>query len=792
MRHGVAWVVLGLIIIATSLGLTKGLSSYAAQSDAVKAKPETTSNTPQPYMRYRVYGGAIVEDPLMPPTLPNGMGDYAAIFARHNICSLVRAGEIDEVWIWAGNGNGQDKPHLLEWTTSGPGWGGLTPDCGKIVTTFTYNYTREVDVALETFSHRLGGFFSHYIPCDFSTATWPWEGQRVWPVQCAGLLSDRYGFVARPFSGNDFVGGCGDEHAPPNILDDQSYNYSSQTSVQSICPDWSQDGSASVSTINCQDWGCTHWGYHLWWMQNLPGLDNSNRNRYGQPHINWWTYLFSSPGPTPTPTASPTATLVNTPGPSPTPTPTPTATATPVVLFSDNFTGGVSPYWGRQGGNWSAEQDEFRQTDLNAYDTYAWVNGLACNKTTVAVRVKLISVPGKEDFAYAAGPVLKWQDSQNLYLADLTAVANQARIYRRSNGSWSQLAGKPYAVQKDRWYDLEFSARDGRLSFSVDGVLVLQVQDTWPTSGAAGLRADRSSVAFDDFRLLCQDQIPPTQTATHTATPTSVPSATATPTKTPTRTPTLTPSPTLGATDTPASIIYLPVVLRGTTLSSSDRAVRIVPTGSATVMAAASGGIPPFVGANQYLATEPGSSFEPASSRLRKAPDLHLGRIGTIQPPVAEPVVYVIYYPGYGTPRADVSELTNELIDLLEKATVYHGYLYDKPLRAVFLGQDGASYAGRDCNEGSAPDNIHVRITGMYAHVQPLNYRVEDPAGGGVWANPCSAAWLLYVVSPEPGVADLYFKPFRDAPDGTLYTITVRYSDGSLQATAVAGTHVRP
>jgi hypothetical protein len=723
-------------------------------------------------MRFRVYGDAVVEDPVMPPTLPNGQGDYAAIFAKHNICALLNSGQIDEVWIWAGNGNGQDKPHLLEWTTSGPGWTGSTPNCGKVVTTLTYNYTREVDVALETFHHRLEGLFMNYAPCDFSTATWPWEGQRVWPVQCAGLLSDRFGFVARPFAGNDYIGGCGDAHAPPNILDNQAYNYSSPTSVSSICPDWSQDGSGEISTLDCQDWGCSGWGYHVWWMQNLPGLNNTNQDRYGQPHTNWWTYLFGPPGTSPTPTASPTATSTITPGPSPTVTPSPTPTVTPVTMFRDDFTDGVSSRWNRQGGTWSAEQGEYRQTDVAAYDTITWVSGATCRDTTVQVRMKLIPTSLQGDFAYAAGSVLRMQDTNTLYLADLVAAANQVRIYKRIAGEWFQLAAESFPVQKDRWYDLRFSAQDDRLSFYVDGNLELQIQDAETSRGSAGLRADRAFAAFDDFQLLCQDPVSFTPTPTETATPTASPSPTATKTGIPTQSPTLTPTLTPSPFRTPHKMIYLPLLLSGIMQWREASAWETVPR----------------------LATAPespvdGDVFPPHTFST-------VGLLGkqseNAQAPVTQPVVYVIYYPGYGTPRANITDLTNELINLLEKATVYHGYLYDQPLRAVFLGQDGASYAGRDCTAGTVPDNIHIRVTGMYTDVYPVSFRVEDPAGGGAWANPCIANWLLYVASSAPGTADLYFKPFRDAPDGTVYTIVIRYDDGSIQTTVVTGTRVSP
>ena len=61
---------------------------------------------------------------------------------------------------------------------------------------------------------------------------------------------------------------------------------------KSICKDWQWDGSGQVSTFNCTEWDCTHRGFHIWWMQNLPGYGNNNRNRYGNLMSNWWRLLF--------------------------------------------------------------------------------------------------------------------------------------------------------------------------------------------------------------------------------------------------------------------------------------------------------------------------------------------------------------------------------------------------------------------------------------------------------------------------------------------------------------------
>ena len=115
-------------------------------------------------------------------------------------------------------------------------------------------------------------------------------------------------------------------------------------------------------------------------------------------------------------------------------------------------------------------------------------------------------------------------------------------------------------------------------------------------------------------------------------------------------------------------------------------------------------------------------------------------------------------------------------------------------LHATFLGQDGGSYAGRLCSTGAAADNVHIRLAGLRTDAEVMSYRVDDFAAGGVWATPCDPVsnWLLHVVPRSEAEVDLYFKPFRDAPANTEYTLTVHYSNGQTHKVSVIGTRVHP
>lgn len=290
---------------------------------------------PPPFLEYQVYSDTIFVDPnIVEPVYFNtgrgNIGSYATLYERHGICEKLLAGEIDEVWLWAGNGDGTKHADLDEWITTGPTWTMPyfidAPNCGEVLTTVTFNFNRILN--LHAYGHRIEGLMRHHVPCDFSTETWPWnavaDGSGDFD-DCGDSLSNTYGFVARAFAENNFVSGCGDVHFPSNITDMNGYNYSSLNSIDTRCRDWGQDGTSSVEVIDCQAWGCTERGYLIWWFQNFPGYQNNNKDRQGNPQPNWWTFLFGGKYQV---TPTPTATATETPTETPTSTNTATATAT--------------------------------------------------------------------------------------------------------------------------------------------------------------------------------------------------------------------------------------------------------------------------------------------------------------------------------------------------------------------------------------------------------------------------------------------------------------------------------
>ena len=111
-----------------------------------------------------------------------------------------------------------------------------------------------------------------------------------------------------------------------------------------------------------------------------------------------------------------------------------------------------------------------------------------------------------------------------------------------------------------------------------------------------------------------------------------------------------------------------------------------------------------------------------------------------------------------------------------------------------FLGQDGGDYAGQLCSAGNTDDNVHFHLSGLPDDMQPSSYLVEDVDHGGLWATPCDPVsnWFLYARPVKQGETDVYFKPFRDAPAGTKYKVTVAYASGTTLVMEIEGARVKP
>lgn len=193
------------------------------------------------------------------------MVDYGKIFQKNNVCNLVKAMGISEVWLWGGPYFG-----YYEWNVKGPKmdlWSVNLPNCGKTTYVMGFNYERGVGEMLEDFGHRTEGILTQVI----ANGNWQKNEDNEW---------NKFSLYPKH---------CGNVHYGPNSVSD--YDWSNQNYVSSNCDDWYTYPtlSGNYKNINCTQWGCDMRGHHKWWLKHLPKTTGTTNGKLN----NWWQYMVN-------------------------------------------------------------------------------------------------------------------------------------------------------------------------------------------------------------------------------------------------------------------------------------------------------------------------------------------------------------------------------------------------------------------------------------------------------------------------------------------------------------------
>lgn len=117
------------------------------------------------------------------------------------------------------------------------------------------------------------------------------------------------------------------------------------------------------------------------------------------------------------------------------------------------------------------------------------------------ITVKFKGVKGKED--QGGGPVWRYQDSDNYYIARANPLENNFRVYKVIDGNRKQLASANIVIPTGEWHTIGISMISNHIECFYDGKKYLNViDDTFKDNGKVGLwtKADAFTY-FDDLKI---------------------------------------------------------------------------------------------------------------------------------------------------------------------------------------------------------------------------------------------------------------------------------------------------
>lgn len=335
-------------------------------NEATKYHGYKNPNTPQ-FLNY-----FILENKKFYTAMPRGVKvpwnnanrpNYRQILREQNICDYVDNKGVKEVWIYSYHSSviEPDESRMSskygDISNAQPKEENITPEfrmpiCGNsyVLYNFTYQPTAVIGNTIHNRLHQV----ENIIPFAEGPSFWP-PDQRTNSNVKGSIFWGNFALYGNPRDdiNGEVVRSCGNSHFTPNGNTTTDYGYDLQNTESNNCETWQPDRSQTQFTsINCQRWGCTDYGYYKWWLQNIPGYNNGIVYQ-GKKMRNWWEGMYdfnafvekgrSLYAESIFQTTSLPPSSVSTPVVTNTPTPTTvissTVTVTPLTISSVTFSG---------------------------------------------------------------------------------------------------------------------------------------------------------------------------------------------------------------------------------------------------------------------------------------------------------------------------------------------------------------------------------------------------------------------------------------------------------------------
>jgi len=157
-------------------------------------------------------------------------------------------------------------------------------------------------------------------------------------------------------------------------------------------------------------------------------------------------------------------------------------------------------------GKWEIRQDNDTQVLAQVsqenfgyhFDVIVWDKS---DYQDLEITVKYKGVKGEED--QGGGPVWRYQDPDNYYIARANPLENNYRVYKVINGNRKQMASVNFGIPTGEWHTIKIRMIANHIECFYDGKKYLDVNDdSIINSGKVGLwtKADAFTF-FDDLKI---------------------------------------------------------------------------------------------------------------------------------------------------------------------------------------------------------------------------------------------------------------------------------------------------
>ncbi len=118
------------------------------------------------------------------------------------------------------------------------------------------------------------------------------------------------------------------------------------------------------------------------------------------------------------------------------------------------------------------------------------------------IEVDFKGVKGDED--QGGGPVWRYQDADNYYIARANPLEDNYRVYKVVDGNRKQLASAKFDIPSGEWHKIKVRVIGNHIECFYDGKKFLDVKDgTFKDSGKIGLWVKADAVTwFDDLKIV--------------------------------------------------------------------------------------------------------------------------------------------------------------------------------------------------------------------------------------------------------------------------------------------------